>query len=158
MQEVIPLNLIHKHKNRRIKRTRQSIVASGILMIDSKALLLKRGPNNFPAPATWILPAGHVEPLETPEKAVVREFKEETNIDVMIRKLIKIENYFYDSGEVRNHLIEFIYHVIPLKKDFMIKLDKDHVEYDFAPVKNLSRYASLVAPRKKAIREAYKNL
>lgn len=158
MSKVIPLNLVHKYKNSQIKKFRQNIVASGILIIDSKVLLLKRGRNNFPAPATWALPAGHVEPLETPEKAVVREFKEETNIDVTIKKLVKIENYFYDLGGVRTHLIEFIYHVLPLKKTFRIKLDKDHIKYDFAPIEELSRYTSLVAPRKKAIREVHRNL
>jgi len=158
MSKVIPLNLLHKYKNSQIKKFRQNVVASGILIIDSKVLLLKRGQNNFPAPATWILPAGHVESLETPEKAAVREFKEETNIDVAIKKLVKIENYFYDSGKIRVHLIEFIYHVIPLKKEFIIKLDKEHIKYDFAPIEKLNRYASLVAPRKKAIREVYKNL
>lgn len=158
MSKVIPLNLVHKYKNSQIKRYRQNIVASGILIIDSKVLLLKRGPNNFPAPATWALPAGHVEVLETPEKTVIREFKEETSMDVTINKLVKIENYFYDLGELRTHLIEFIYHVLPLKKEFRIKLDKGHIKYDFVPVEELSRYTSLVAPRKKAIREVHRNL
>lgn len=158
MLEIIPLNLIHKYKNFQIKKYRRHIVASGILTVDSKALLLKRGPNNHPAPGTWALPAGGVELLETSEEAVVRELKEEINVDVKINKLIRTENYFYDENQVRTHLIEFIYYVLPLRKDFRIKLDQCHTEYRFVPIKELGKYTSLAEPRRHAIIEIHKNL
>jgi len=158
MLEVIPLNLIHKYKNSQIKEYRHRIVASAVLMKDSKVLLLKRGPDNYPASNTWSLPAGGVEHLETPEKAVLRELKEEINVNIEVNELIKIENYFYDKDEVRTYLIEFIYHVSPLKKDFKIELDQGHTEYKFVLMEELNQYTSLVEPRKQAIREIYKKI
>ncbi len=56
---------------------KKCIVASGILVENGKALLVfheKLG--------VWLYPGGHVEEGETPSEAVVREFREETGLEV----------------------------------------------------------------------------
>ena len=49
---------------------------------DNKILFLQRTFDDDFHPSTWNLPGGHIDAGETPEQAVRREFKEETNLEV----------------------------------------------------------------------------
>lgn len=50
---------------------------------DEKVLLMKRADKG-----DWNVPGGFVDPNEGPERAVIRETKEETNLDVQIVELV----------------------------------------------------------------------
>ena len=54
----------------------------GVLFEDGKILLTRRATD--PYKGSWVLPGGHVDPDETVEQTVVREFREETGLDVQI--------------------------------------------------------------------------
>lgn len=54
-----------------------------ILIRDKKILLIHRIKNNR---EFYVVPGGHVENNETPEEAIVREVKEETNLDSSIQE------------------------------------------------------------------------
>lgn len=153
MQKVFPLSKIKKKKLTPAQSVRQIVVASGVLVVDGKVLLIKRGRYNFPDPNSWVLPSGKVEPLETPDMAARREFKEETGISVGILKLLAIENYFYDTAHTRTHIIECVYLVKSVASNFTIKLDADHTDYCFAAGREIASMASLASPRKKIIRK-----
>ncbi|MEL9989809.1 MAG: NUDIX domain-containing protein [Thermoproteus sp.] len=56
---------------------KKCVVASGILIEDGKVLLIRHK-----RLGVWLYPGGHVEPNETPSEAVVREFAEETGLEV----------------------------------------------------------------------------
>ena len=49
---------------------------------DNKILLLKRGNKASWMPSKWALVGGEIEKGETPQKAIEREIKEETNLDI----------------------------------------------------------------------------
>ena len=75
------------------KRLKSSMVskdfflcADGVLVRDGKILFLKR--NVEPFKGYWGLVGGHVEDNEPVKDALKREFKEETNLDVEVNKLI----------------------------------------------------------------------
>ena len=55
-------------------------IVGAIIKQDEKLLMLDR--KNFPF--GWACPAGHVETGETIEQALVREIKEETNLDIRV--------------------------------------------------------------------------
>jgi 8-oxo-dGTP pyrophosphatase MutT (NUDIX family) len=55
------------------------LFASGYLVVDGKVLLVHH--NKFDK---WTPPGGHMESDETQAETVVREFKEETNLDVTV--------------------------------------------------------------------------
>lgn len=55
------------------------IVAGGVLIEDGKVLLVRHG-----RLGVWLYPGGHLEPGETPEEAAVREFREETGLEVEV--------------------------------------------------------------------------
>lgn len=60
---------------------RVCLTASGALVHRGKILLMFH-----PKLRLWIPPGGHLEPGETPHQAVLREFKEETGLDVRLTK------------------------------------------------------------------------
>ena len=45
-------------------------------------LFLRDNKPDIPYPDMWDVPGGHVEPVETPEECIVREMKEEMDIDL----------------------------------------------------------------------------
>jgi 8-oxo-dGTP diphosphatase len=62
------------------------LCVDGFLEKDGKIFLTKR--NVEPLKGFWALVGGHVDEYETPEEALIREFKEETNLDVIVGDLI----------------------------------------------------------------------
>lgn len=54
-----------------------------------RVLLLRRSKTDNWMPNHWALPGGHIELLETAKTAIIRELKEETNLDALDVKKIK---------------------------------------------------------------------
>ena len=80
-------------------------VASLIRGEDRASLLLQRRPDG-----KWSLPAGSMEPGETPAEAVVREVLEETGLRVVPLRVVAVcggERFrsCYDNGDQVEHLI-----------------------------------------------------
>ena len=74
----------------------------------------------------WDLPGGFKEIGETYEQCVIREFKEETNLDVKIRKLeeIKAQNY-------NDEIIVVLLYTVECQNIDNIRLDGSHTLYKF---------------------------
>lgn len=66
----------------------RDIVCTGIVIKDSKILLVKRSID--PESGKWALPGGYLSWDETTEEGVIREIREETGIDVKIVKLLGV--------------------------------------------------------------------
>jgi 8-oxo-dGTP diphosphatase len=62
------------------------LCVDGFLAKDGKIFLTQR--NVDPFKGFWGLVGGHVEETESPQAALSREFKEETNLDVIVGNLI----------------------------------------------------------------------
>jgi len=72
---------------------------------DDKIVLIKR---KFPPfQDSWALPGGVVEYGETVENAAVREAKEETGLDVMVKSLVGV--YSDPTRDPRGHVISICY-------------------------------------------------
>ena len=68
-------------------------VGAGVLAVqDGKVLLGRRGVN--PGMGLWCFPSGFVEIDEGPEEAAVREFKEETGLDVRLTDLFDVYHFY----------------------------------------------------------------
>ena len=76
------------------------LIAHGLIKINDKYLLIKRTkmkrgkPNSLPN--YWDIPGGMVELGELPQEALVRETKEEVNLDVKVIKILH-EDSNYDK-------------------------------------------------------------
>jgi len=67
--------------------------ASGILLKNKKVFLIKRSGYTKAFPNCWAFPGGRAEKDETPEMAVIREVKEEINIEFKPKKLYYISKW-----------------------------------------------------------------
>lgn len=65
------------------------LAASGIILHDKKILLLQRSHYTENYPEYWGCPGGRAEVGETAEQNVIREVKEECNLDFIPTEIIK---------------------------------------------------------------------
>ena len=65
------------------------LAASGIILQEKKILLLQRSNYTENYPEFWGCPGGRAEIGETPEQNVIREVKEECNLDFTPTEIIK---------------------------------------------------------------------
>ena len=79
---------------------RQRIAAYGVLTDLSRVLLVRASPLSD-VPETWWLPGGGVEFGEHPRDCVVREFAEETGLEVECDSLIDVVSDVADWPHMR---------------------------------------------------------
>ncbi|MDP3312217.1 NUDIX hydrolase [Lutibacter sp.] len=65
------------------------LAASGIILQDKKILLLQRSTYTQNYPSFWGCPGGRAEKGETAEQNVIREVKEECNLEFLPTEIIK---------------------------------------------------------------------
>lgn len=59
-----------------------------VLIADGKLLLVRQNDRPF-----WVLPGGTLEPGESLDACAVRELKEETNLDIQIKRLLYVSDF-----------------------------------------------------------------
>lgn len=102
---------------------------SGILYREGKILFHK-----FIEGKSWMLPGGRAEFLENSIETLKREFQEELNCEVEVKKLRYVVENFFEYNNLDYHELEFI-HLVELKEgnipfeDFII--EEFGVEYVF---------------------------
>ena len=75
---------------------------AGAIILDkqNKILLIHRNTKDL---KQWELPGGKIEPGELPKQAVIRELKEELNIDVKIVKYMNFKEFEDDGVILKYH-------------------------------------------------------
>jgi len=84
-------------------------LAVGAVIINEKNEILMIWRNRKPEKDTWSIPGGKVELYETLEQCVIREVKEEVNLDVEVIGLLCIAETIQPENE--EHWISAIYEV-----------------------------------------------
>jgi 8-oxo-dGTP diphosphatase len=83
------------------------VVAGIILDVENRILLIKRGVD--PCIGKWTLPTGFIEIGEHPDVCILREVKEETNLECNIKKLFGVyqqKGWKYRSVIVLAYLLD----------------------------------------------------
>ncbi|MHB1419086.1 MAG: (deoxy)nucleoside triphosphate pyrophosphohydrolase [Bacillota bacterium] len=84
-------------------------VTAAIIEKDGKILITQRSREDKLA-HKWEFPGGKDELDETPEECLVREIKEELNLDIIITRHFMNNNYSYQTGEIQ--LISYLTEII----------------------------------------------
>jgi 8-oxo-dGTP diphosphatase len=75
------------------------LVAAAVVVRDGKVLLTRRMKGAHLADL-WEFPGGKLEPGEAPEAAVVRECREECDVEVRVRDIFDVTFHRYDTKDV----------------------------------------------------------
>ena len=130
----------------------QKVVVGGVLILDGKVLIVQRHDNEMIYPGMWELPSGKKELLEPTEKALVREFFEETGISVKIIIPVSVFDYQTEKQiEIRDSVqINFLVGLASVRQE--VKLSDEHQKYAWVTVRDLGQYnlseASLIVINK----------
>jgi len=98
------------------------IRCAGVVLDENKNVLLIR--SNYGGKEYWILPGGGLEFGESLHDCVIREIKEESNIDVTPKSLIFMD----ENLEKNRHMIHFTYLCTPNSLNVVTGTDPDHEE------------------------------
>lgn len=122
--------LLIKNKMKNIKTE----ISKAVIKKDGKYLLLKRAPHSKNFPKMWDFAGGKHNLGETSLESVVRETKEETNIDIKPGEEIKTEEY-------NNGKYELIFHYfIPSAMLGELKLSNDHSDFIWVSKEKLMNF------------------
>lgn len=120
------------------------IIVHTLITIDGKFLVTKRSANETTYPNYWDIPGGLVEMGEMPRDALIRETKEEVNLNIIPTKIIH-EDSNYDK--IKNMIFIRLVYLCVLVSDIKeIFIDvNEHSEYKL--ISDLSQIENdLVSP------------
>ncbi|PEE70476.1 NUDIX domain-containing protein [Bacillus thuringiensis] len=109
---------------------------TGILIEDEKVLLVKQRVAN----RNWSLPGGRVENGEMLEEAIIREMREETGLEVKIKKLL----YVCDKPDASPSLLHITFLLEKITGEITLPSNEfDHNpihDVQMVPIKDISHY------------------
>lgn len=85
------------------KRYTMPVAVYGILLNDKNEILLMRRANTGFADGLWSLPSGHVEANEGLKTAIIRELKEEINVDV-VNKNVEFKHVIHRRSDCYTYI------------------------------------------------------
>ncbi|MGZ3766192.1 MAG: (deoxy)nucleoside triphosphate pyrophosphohydrolase [Mucilaginibacter sp.] len=97
-------------------------VTCALILDDQNHLFAAQRSSKMKLPLKWELPGGKIESNESPEECLIREIKEELDIEIKIVKSLPSNTHAYPSVVI--HLIPFICKHI--SRDVLLK---EHVSF-----------------------------
>ena len=105
---------------------RPRIRVAGILIEDNKILLIQHHKNNK---KYWLIPGGGNDWGETTKQALIREYKEETNMDIEVDEFLFFSETI--SPDKKRHVLNLFYKIHRNNKnDSIIKLGEEAILTD----------------------------
>lgn len=98
---------------------------------ENNILILKRAPDSRSNPRCWELPGGKVELGESFDHAMIREIKEETNLNISLRRAVGIAQQ--DLPHI--HSVHVIMTVEVDSGD--LKISDEHTDYRWASLEDI---------------------
>lgn len=117
----------------------QKIVLAAVIINDNKILIVQRNNEEDVFPGMWELPSGKREPLESSEKALYREVKEEVGLGIEIICALSVFDYQAEKeSEIRDSTqINFL---VKPKGHPKIKLSSEHQAFRWIDKKEINNF------------------
>jgi 8-oxo-dGTP diphosphatase len=109
---------------------------AGIIYLNGKILLGKRKPGGHVG-GLWEFPGGKIEGNESPQEALIREFKEELEIDIKVES--KITEKIFTSPTKMFKLLA--YYIIPKSLHFK---NNEHTEINWFSIEDILKIEEIV--------------
>ncbi len=118
--------------------SRPIVGIGAVIARGGKLLLARRG--SEPGRNKWSVPGGLVELGETVEETIVREVKEETNLDVEVHSLVDVVNNLVrdEEGKIRYHFV--ILDFFAKVKGGALRAGSDLREVKWVPLDQVERF------------------
>ena len=116
----------------------QNICVAGLLVVDNKALVVRRSSNEKYMPGYYELPGGKVDFGEHPNKGLEREFLEEVNLNIKVLKPYRVFTYITHEGN--RHTVEIVLLVELDDKIENLKLSDAHDDHQWITEKDFERF------------------
>lgn len=117
-----------------MENIRFHITVKAIVIYRQKILILKRTRPSSDGLGFWELPGGGLEYGETPHQALIRELKEETDLDIKIIKPV----YTFTAIRPDYQTVGIGFLTIPTNDH--VKISDEHTEYQFVSSDELLNY------------------
>lgn len=75
------------------------VVTAGVVVRDGRVLVARRKPGSH-LEGLWEFPGGKLEPNESPEESLAREFREELGIDIQVERILEVVFHRYPEKNV----------------------------------------------------------
>ena len=111
-------------------------IGAGVVIKDGKILLIKRV--SPPYAGYWAIPGGKIEPGEHVEECVIREIKEETNLDCEVESLSGIASEIMYNKETKEKKAHFLVFVLKLKAKHLDVVETDEGELKWFDIEDLN--------------------
>lgn len=98
------------------------ISAKGILINSASQILLMRNERG-----DWELPGGRLEPNEQLEETLIREMKEETNLDVTVNRLI--DTWVYEV--IKDRFVLIVAYQCHFNQEQVVSMSDEHIEFNW---------------------------
>lgn len=112
------------------------LVAAAIIRRDNKILIAKRSTGALGI-GKWEFPGGKIEFLEHPEECVVREVKEELDIEISVDKLYTISSYFDEKEGKKYHILVLAFFADYVSGEIVLN---DHSSAEWVDISSLEKY------------------
>jgi 8-oxo-dGTP diphosphatase len=118
---------------------KQSITACVFIHKDNKALIARRADTKSFLPGVWELMGGHIEFGETIEDGLMRELKEELDVEIVIDRPYHVFTYLTDNNT--EHVVEIEYLAILKNPDQKIVIKpEDHSDFKWITESEIEIY------------------
>ncbi len=107
------------------------ILVTGIIRSNNKLLIVKRCKTDRYKSCTWEFPGGKLEHNEMIIDGLIREIKEEVNIDVSNKKieLLTYNEEFEKQGDLLVRILKMIFFIDYNNEDLNVVLSNEHMDY-----------------------------
>ena len=126
------------------EKIRPRVRVAGILIEDDRILLIEHTKNNK---KYWLVPGGGVDWGESAAEALIREFKEETSLDIEVEKFLFISETI--APDKQKHVINLYFKIKKVENySNIMKLGEEKILTDlrFIPegeIKNIKLYPNI---------------